>query len=251
MPSQPTERHCPASLSLLLAIALCLGCSRGDSPETAPAVQAAPKPGESWEGIGEVDTGFRPIRLEDCDVFYGKGDRQGETWIQDGPILRCSGKPRGYLYTKESYRDFTLRCDFRFVQIEEVAPERRELCNTGFLIYIVEPHKQWPRSLEVQGRHDQMAAIKANGGAADPELALHDEPAREQARSAVGEWNTIEIVSRDGALSADLNGTPICRSLATDLREGAIGLQSEDFAVEFRNLRIREDHVAPDQPTEQ
>ena len=205
---------------------------------------------EPW-AIEGVDTGFRPIRLADCDVFYGKGERNGATWTEHGAVLRCSGKPRGYLYTKQSYRNFTLRCDFRFTGTETVSPKKRELCNTGFLIYVTEPHKQWPVSLEVQGRFDQMAAIKANGGAADPELLLHDAAAREQARSPVGEWNSIEIVSRDGALSADLNGTPICRSAATDLVEGAIGLQSEDFAVEFRNLRIREDRAPPVQPTEQ
>ena len=205
---------------------------------------------EPW-AIEDVDTGFRPIRLADCGVFYGKGDRDGATWTEHGPVLRCSGKPRGYLYTKQSYRNFTLRCDFRYLQTQSLDLEKRELCNTGFLIYVTEPHKQWPVSLEVQGRFDQMAAIKANGGAEDPELLLHDEEARAQARSPVGEWNTIEIVSRDGALTADLNGLPICRSAATGLLEGAIGLQSEDFAVEFRNLRVREDPIAADQPAEQ
>ena len=239
-------RFCALALTCLLS-----GCSRGAPPETAPAPAAAAEVPEPWESIDEVDTGFRPIRLADCDVFYGKGERQGATWTQDGPILRCTGRPRGYLYTKERYRNFTLRCDFRFVPTDSLSAEKRALCNTGFLMYVTEPHKQWPVSLEVQGRFDQMAAIKANGGAADPELLLHDEAAREQARRPVGEWNTIEIVSRDGALTADLNGTPICRSAPSELVDGVIGLQSEDFAVEFRNLRIREDQATADQPTEQ
>ena len=240
-----------AQLCLLALACFAIGCSRGEPPEAAAVPAATAEVPEPWETIDGVDTGFRPIRLADCDVFYGKGEPTGATWTEHGPVLRCSGKPRGYLYTKQKYRNFTLRCDYRFLQTDSLDPDKRELCNTGFLIYVTEPHKQWPVSLEVQGRFDQMAAIKANGGAADPELLLHDEAAREQARSPVEEWNTIEIISRDGALSADLNGSPICRSAATDLVQGAIGVQSEDSPVEFRNLRIREDQPAPVQPTGQ
>lgn len=246
-----------------LLIAAVGGCTPGgdDGPavsppasdQGAPAEVAAARPPavEPPRSTPDAPEGFVPIRLTDCRVFSSSQAPGAGTWSADDTTIRCSGQPRGYLYTKKPYRNFTLHCDFRFRPPDDLEPAKRELCNTGFLIYVTEPHKQWPRSLEVQGRHDQMAAIKANGGASEPELALHDEAARPEVRKPVGEWNSIEIVSRDGTLTARLNGTVICESGPTGLREGPIGLQSEGVAVEFRHLRIREEPSADDQRAEQ
>ena len=240
------ERIAGNATVLAVAAALLGGCSRAKESDAAAQGAAAAKAQPAADVAAELEDGFVPITLDQCEVFYGKGERTGQTWEQDAAVLRCSGTPRGYLYTKRSYGDCVLRCDFRFPQ-ENAKADKPELSNTGFLIYVTEPHKQWPKSLEVQGRFDQMGAIKANGGAVEPELAFHDQAAREQARKPLGEWNSIEIISRDGALTAVLNGTKICESRPTDLREGQIGLQSEDFPVEFRNVRLHEEG----QPAEQ
>jgi hypothetical protein len=105
-------------------------------------------------------------------------------------------------------------------------------------MYITGEHKLWPVSLEVQGKHVQMAAIKENGGA-QPVTATDDDAARQKARHAVGKWNSIEIVSTDGVLEVSLNGTPISKCEPDFLSEGLIGIQSEDFPFEVRRMRIR------------
>lgn len=184
-----------------------------------------------------LEDGFTVLTLPEFEAFAGAAD----TWREEAGVIVCSGMPKGYVYCVRPFRNFTLRCDYRFAEpAADADPAKSALANTGFMIHIQEPHKVWPRSLEVQGRWDQMCSIKSNGGV--PDLVIQDDPAaREAARKPVGQWNSVEIVSRDGALTALLNGQKICESEAGELTEGSIGLQSELFEVRFRNLRIREE----------
>ena len=112
--------------------------------------------------------------------------------------------------------------------------------NTGVLVFITGDDKIWPKCLEVQGKWSELGHIKSNAKDVTVEVR-DDQAAREQARKPVGEWNSLEIVSKDGALTSYLNGTKIAESDPTELREGRIGLQAERFDVEFRNVRIREE----------
>lgn len=211
---------------------LAAGCSKAPESEepsvpVAPALDAPPL---------IIEDGFRVLRLSDFEPFSA----DDETWREEGDVITCSGQPKGYLHSRDTFRNFTLRCSYRFEPAADADEERLSASNTGFMIHINEPHKIWPRSLEVQGKWSEMCSIKSNGGV--PDLTIEDDPAaREAARKPVGEWNDVEIISRDGTLESYLNGTRICRSEAGELTEGLIGLQSELFEVQFRNLRIRED----------
>jgi hypothetical protein len=108
------------------------------------------------------------------------------------------------------------------------------------MLCIQEPHKTWPRSLEVQGKWVEMGQIKSNGGVPDV-TRNDDQSAREAARKPVGEWNAIEITVKDGAVTSLLNGKQICTAEPGELTSGRIGLQAELFPVEFRNVKIREE----------
>lgn len=176
------------------------------------------------------------LALADFESFPA----DGRSWSEHEGILVCSGRPKGYLYSRERFGNFTLRAEYRFVPPPDLEPAEHHRLNTGFMIHIQEPHRIWPPSLEVQGRFDEIASIKSNGGV--PDLVIHDEPAaRQSARHAAADWNDVEIVSRDGALSSILNGTPVCTSEPGPLSDGRIGLQSEGFEVHFRRLRVRID----------
>jgi hypothetical protein len=213
-------------------LVLIAGCHRQaeespswDSTE-APARDPVPSP------IAEIEEGFRLLSLADFEPFQAE---EG-TWREEGETILCRGLPKGYLYSREPYKNFTLRCEFRYVP--EEGAEELEKSNTGFMVHIQEPHRVWPYSLEVQGRWDELCSIKANGGA--PELTIHDKPeVREQVRRPVEEWNSVEILSKDGALTAWLNGELVCESEPGELTGGLLGLQSEGYEVHFRNLRVR------------
>lgn len=236
-----------ACVALLIGLAVCCaGCSRGPAapglppPKTGDVAQspaAVPAPAEPEPSPFTPEEGFRVLTLADFEHF----PTDANTWSEKNGVLICNGKPKGYAYTREEFTNFTLRCEFRFVP--DGAPpdaEAAQKFNTGFMIDIQEPHKVWPASLEVQGRFDEMASIKSNGGV--PALTINDDAtAREAARLPVGLWNAVEIVSHDGAISSTLNGLVICTSQPGELKSGKLGLQSEGFTVWFRNLRVRLD----------
>lgn len=186
-----------------------------------------------------VEEGFRALTLGDFEPFFAKPPQAPQTtWLAMHNAIVCFGKPKGYLYSKESFTDFTLRLELRFAPPADAAGAKTFNPNSGVMLHITEPHKQWPKSLEVQGRFADLATIKENGGAAKVEI-VDDVAARESVRKPTGEWNTIEIISKAGAITTLLNGTKVCESQPSDVTSGLIGLQSEDFEVHYRRLRIR------------
>ena len=225
-------------LLVTAAFAGAAGCS-GSQPATertaSPLSEAGPVTGDPQPSApGPVESGFQRLRLSDFETFFGKSSGPQPTWTEEGPVLRCTGTPRGYIYSKRSFRDFTLRLDYRYPEAEGADQSK---LNTGVLIFITGKHKQWPVSLEVQGKFPEMGTIKANGGAVQPEIE-DDESVRQSARKPPREWNSLEITARSGAVSVLLNGMKVCESQQGQLIEGPVGLQSEDAAVEFRNVRI-------------
>lgn len=209
-------------------------------PANPAASQLSPWSEETLSDSGfQVEEGFRPLVLRDFEVFFAKPPQGPQrTWVSVGDAIVCFGKPKGYVYSKEQFADFTLRLEFRFAPPADEATSKNFNPNTGIMLHINEPHKQWPKSLEVQGRFADLATIKENGGAAKMQVA-DDDAARQSARKPVGEWNALEIVSKAGTITSLLNGTKICESQPSDVTSGRIGLQSEDFEVHFRRLRIR------------
>lgn len=227
------------NLALALAVCLATGCSKAPSPSATPEVSGTPTPLANAPDASDdfvPEEGFTRLTLADFEPFQGDAG----TWHEEGGEIICSGIPKGYMHTRESYGNFVWRAEYRYAPKEGATPEELEKSNTGFMIHIQQPHKVWPRSLEVQGRYDEICSIKSNGGASA--LTIHDDPAaRASARKPVGEWNSVEIVSQGGALTAYLNGRKVCESEPGELSSGQLGLQSELFEVHFRRMRIRSD----------
>lgn len=258
MPSRST-------FAVLFALAACCGGCARQTP--APAVSPTPasnpvadsaKPPATVDAPTEVaaapvvlemptaaelaafvpESGFFFLKLDDFDQFPA----DASTWTDEGGLLVCNGQPKGYAYTREDFENFTLRCEFRFVPDGALPDaEAAKKYNTGFMLYVQEPHKVWPASLEVQGRFMDMVSIKSNGGV--PDLTIQDDAAaRESVRLPVGQWNALEIVAHDGAIKSTLNGVVICTSHAGELKSGKLGLQSEGYRVQFKHLRVRLDN---------
>lgn len=186
-----------------------------------------------------AESGFVPLgNGKDMSAFVLVG-APAETWSVDGNLIHCSGKPNGYFATPRSYRNFVLRGGFRYARPADLENDAAFEGNSGFLMYLTGEPKIWPQCVEVQGQNKNVGRIFAIGGA--PAVKATDDPeARQRALRPVGEWNEIEITSRDGALAAKLNGVVVCTSQPGELREGPIGFQSEGAEIFFRDLRIKE-----------
>jgi len=236
----------------ILSWAICLlllasSCHRtAQKPAGAETDASQPFNNSTTPDIVTADPDFDRLGIEDFQAFQSDDG----TWSEEGNMLICSGVPKGYLFSKQSYRNFTFRGEYQFVLTEE-QKNQSEKANTGFMIAIQPPQQIWPVSLEVQGRYDLMGSINTNGGL--PRVKITDAAdVRERVRLPIDQWNTIEIVMQDGKITSRLNGEVVCTSEATALQKGPIGLQSEGYVVRFRNVRIRrdpDDETAPKEKT--
>lgn len=182
------------------------------------------------------EKGYNLITFSDFEQFPADDGNIFRESPEDGTILGNMGQ-KGFLYTKESYGDFTFRGELMFVKVDQFKGSWPYV-NAGFLIYIQEPDKMWPDCLEIQGKFFEMGSIKANGDVEQPEINENDQM-RQLVRQPIGEWNTFEIQSEGGAVTVLLNGQEVCSAKAGDLKEGRIGLQAEGSITLYRNLRLR------------
>jgi hypothetical protein len=191
-------------------------------------VAAGDKNGEGFVKLfnGKDFTGWVKVGADKTDPWS----------IQDGVIV-CTGKPNGYLRTEKNYRNYVLRYDWMYKRPANLKDEKSFGGNSGCLVHIQLPDKVWPKCVEVQGMNREHAKIFALGGAKGK--YSDDDGARWKALRPVGEWNTTEIISKDGMLTSKINGVQIATGSGT-LTEGPIGFQSEGAEIHFRNFLIRE-----------
>lgn len=226
----------------LMTVMFCLtGCADSaitdnQKEEALNEVPAIDLPEKTLESLFDVEDGFTLLSLKDFKEFQGnsKESVNDPIWTEKQGVISCTGNPRGYLYSLESLGNCTVRLEYRFPE----STEKNENPNTGFLFFITGENRIWPKCLEVQGKFVEMAHIKSNSK--DITLEVTDnQAARETARRPIGEWNAIEVVCKDGALTSVLNGTPIASSKPSELKAGFFGIQSEGDAVQFRNIRVQ------------
>ena len=183
---------------------------------------------------------FNGLDFTGMKFILANGSKEpGDTFKVDTRLLICSGKPNGYWYTEKSYKNFILRFDYRYKRPDARDDEQKFLGNSGYLIYIQGDPKVWPRAIEVQGMNRDI--LKTFAISPFPAIkAKDDNEARLKARKPVGEWNSVEIISKDGALTSSLNGVKIAESEPAEFKEGPIGFQSEGAEIHWRRVRIKE-----------
>lgn len=184
------------------------------------------------------DTDFEPLfNGQDTSGMELVGISDTQLIVEDG-VLKCAAGDIGYWATVESFRNYTLRLDFRFTRPEGLENDEDFTGNSGYLMHIQTPHTVWPPCIEVQGMNRDIGKIFAIGGAAAVE-SEDDPEARAQSRNPVGEWNTLEITSQDGTFQSVLNDVILAASSASNLIEGPIGFQCEGAEISWRNIMLR------------
>jgi len=150
--------------------------------------------------------------------------------VKDG-VVRCTGKPAGYMRTEKEYGNYRLRFQWRF-------PEGGG--NSGVLIHIQLPDKVWPKSIEGQLQHAHAGDFWVIDGA---EFKEHTDPdnrrvvkKEESSEKPLGEWNQYEVLCQGNTIKLFINGVLQNSATETSLTKGHIGWQSEGTPIEFRNL---------------
>lgn len=180
-------------------------------------------------------------------VLVGDGVKKEDVWsVQDG-VLVCKGQPLGYLFTKESYQDFTLSFEWRW-------PEGKEPGNSGVLLRITgEPKGFMPSCVEAQLKNGSAGDIwgffgakVAGESARMVEVKDHKDlgnfngvKGMKVLEKPSGEWNKYEIKVSGGDLELKINGEVVNRASGLDVRPGPIGFQSEGAEIHFRNIELK------------
>lgn len=185
--------------------------------------------GASLAHAGEDEKGFTKLfNGTDMTGFkenvFGKKDAKSPFAVKEG-VIHVTGSPNGYFYTEKSYKNFVLRFDWKFLKDG----------NSGLLVHIQKHGGGWPQSVEVQGMQKDHGNIFAIGGAKG-KFTKNAKAQKEAIK--IGDWNTTEVVSENGKLTAKVNGVEVSAGEGS-LMEGPLGWQSEGAPLQFKNIRIK------------
>lgn len=159
--------------------------------------------------------------------------------VKDG-ILFCTGKPAGVIRTKKYYSNYELTLEWRW-------PEGSKGGNNGCLIHSQSPRELgiWPKSLEVQLASGNAGDFWVIGCTIDVEPDRKPAKGRrilnltDNSEKPIGQWNTMKILSQDGAVTVWVNGDKVNEGTNCSLKEGAISLQSEGAPIQFRKVELK------------
>jgi hypothetical protein len=159
--------------------------------------------------------------------------------ILPGGVVASAGKPSGFIATRESYRNYKLHVEWRW-------PGKPG--NGGVLLHISPGtfDRVWPVSLQVQTKFGNVGDLLPMAAAsfAEPLTSAAGAETRIKARTAAdsekpaGEWNSCDIVSRDGTVEVTVNGVLQNRVSNVSPASGRIGFQLEGTPYELRRVEL-------------
>ena len=154
--------------------------------------------------------------------------------------LAIKGKPFGFMYTENKYSNFRLHVEWKYPI---------EGSNSGIFLFLQEPTKElWPNAVECQlcsGRAGDFVLLggsdvseyKAPEGKPRPKFPVVERFVKER-ENPVGEWNSADIICKDGNIEVYINGALQNIGTKSAHSKGYIGLQSEGGDILFRNVRL-------------
>jgi len=171
--------------------------------------------------------------------------------VRDGKLVSL-GKPGGHLVTNDTFSNFKLVVEYRFV---------KEPGNCGVLVHASTPrrlYKMFPQSIEVQMMHKHAGDFWCIGENIEvPEMEKRrpkDKPEQtwggdekdarriinltDDSEKELGEWNTMEIECKGGEIKVHVNGDLVNHGTNSTATSGKIALQSEGVEVEFSKVEL-------------
>lgn len=219
----------------LLSLLVALGMATAAVAQTAPAPVSPSGHVELFNG--RDFTGWTFCMKNNADPMA--------TWSVTNGVIHCTGKPTGYLRTVQSYDNYVLTVEWRFLKVEP------KFDNTGVLVHMQLPDKVWPMCVQVQGKHLHQGDLFLMAGAESKEhkgmdantpLPLRGGPAEH----AVGEWDTVKTICKTvegpngptDTITAYVNGRLMNDTTECTVTNGFIGIQSEGGDIEIRKLSL-------------
>lgn len=142
-------------------------------------------------------------------------------------VLHCSGNPKGFLLTKETFADFDLSFEWKYVD--------DATGNSGVLIFTKNEPRLWPTSIQIQLHQPRTGAVFPTG---DAHSDNSTEPPANGLAKEIGQWNICRIRSRQGRVAVEINDRSAGEVTGCRPASGHIAIQSEGSKTLFRNIRI-------------
>ena len=177
-------------------------------------------------------------RLDQWTAHLNDGGTIEQVWSFDGDILKCAGRPIGYIRTNADYTNFVLRLQWRF------DPVTKQEGNSGVLVRMIGEDRVWPKSVEAQlqsrnagdfwniGEFQMSTVDERRSGRNTKHTHANERP--------VGEWNDYEIVVDGPRVTLIVNDEVLNEAWGVEEIAGKICLQSEGAPIHFRNVRLAE-----------
>ncbi len=172
-------------------------------------------------------------------TFFMRSNAAPEkTWSITNGIIHCQGKPSGFLRTEQSYHDYKLTVEWRFVK---VAPHAD---NTGVLVNMQLPDRVWPKCIECQGQYHKQGDFWLHSGASAAGFPPNENPKKSvNAPMTVppnekepGEWGEYQVIARGDTVEILVNGKSMNKITGCNVTSGFIGIQSEGAEIEVRKV---------------
>ncbi len=188
---------------------------------------------------------FNGEDLANWDIFVSNSEvAPGDLfWVENG-VINTSGKPHGFIRTKESYSNYKLHLEWKWTE---------EPTNSGVLIHAQGMDMIWPLCIECQLMHEHAGDVVLIGKGAgitikDSTYLITSQEKRyavvpkfkEASENPSGEWNSYDITSQNGDIEVIVNG--VLQNIGTNMTitDGNIAVQSEGSSMQFRNIYLEE-----------
>ena len=164
------------------------------------------------------------------------GSDPDKTWTIVNGVIRCTGKPFGYLMTQQSFANYTLKAEYRwYAQTEQM--------NSGIFVLKTGPDTFFlPKAIEAKLKKgsagDFVLLSQATVNGLENPKHKSVKKMADSSEKPDGEWNSVEIVVKGDTVTVSVNGVLQNKGHSAYTEAGAICLQSEGGAIEFRNITV-------------
>ena len=149
--------------------------------------------------------------------------------------------------SEQSFRNFKLTVEYRWNTDTNFAKKNNSK-NSGvmYLVPAETPDVLWPKGIQFQIKEGatgdfvflQEVTLKINGAKNEPGKSVVTKRFAD-AEKAIGEWNTLVVISKNGKITQKLNGKLVNQGIESSVTEGRILLQYEGFPIDFRKVNIK------------
>lgn len=170
--------------------------------------------------------------------------------VRNGNLVSL-GEPQGHLVTNESYENYRLTLQYRFVG---------EPGNCGILVHASTPralYKMFPKSIEVQLMHENAGDFwcivedvttdnmeerrgpEAEWGVSEGKLR-RIKNLTDDSEKPLGQWNSLSIECVQNTIKVWVNGDLVNYGYNATVSSGQIAIQAEGSEVEFTKIRLQQ-----------